>query len=169
MCGGSKAEAARLSDPAIDEKDSDVDLLRAYRSASVDEKEASDESGLYRLSEDKVLMPGGRVLEDSPVVDLLVLYTAQAAFGTQRSSEQMETNIVASYQEANDGLAASGVDFTIRIVHMQQVNHQHGAVDAVYDLQENQISGVDVHALRDETGADLVQLVGLYDDTCGIG
>lgn len=42
-------------------------------------------------------------------------------------------------------------------------------VDAVYDLQKNENFEVDVHALRDEYGADLVQLIGFYANTCGIG
>ena len=42
--------------------------------------------------------------------------------------------------------------------------------DAVYGLQRGDNEGLlDVHALRDEYGADLVQLVGFYLNTCGIG
>lgn len=62
-----------------------------------------------------------------PVVDVLVLYTQNAMFdstslaGAERSSSQMETDIAASYQGANDALAASGVDFSVRLVHMREV------------------------------------------------
>lgn len=64
---------------------------------------------------------------NQPVVDVLVLYTKQAMLdsndenGARRSSAQMETEIATSYQEANDALVDSGVEFAIRIVHMQQV------------------------------------------------
>ena len=164
---------ARLEDPDVGAKDSDIGLLRAYRLASAHEKEAFHQTGLRRLSEDSVVMPGGRVLEDSdkPVIDLLVLYTSNAMFGSERGSEQLETDIAASFQEANDGLAASGVDFTIRIVHMEEVAYQESdaSMDALYDLRDNENFGIDVHALRDQTGADLVQLVGLFFDTCGMG
>lgn len=52
-----------------------------------------------------------------------------------------------------------------------QVNYKESddIVDAVYDLQKNQNLGVDVHGLRDEHGADLVQLIGFYVTSCGIG
>ena len=42
-------------------------------------------------------------------------------------------------------------------------------VDAIYDLQSNENIGVDVDALRNEYGADLVQMIGFYSNTCGIG
>lgn len=42
-------------------------------------------------------------------------------------------------------------------------------VDAVYALQNNEGFDIDVDALRNEFGADLVQLVGFYANTCGIG
>ena len=42
--------------------------------------------------------------------------------------------------------------------------------DAVYGLQSGDHEELlDVHALRDEYGADLVQMVGFYLNTCGIG
>ena len=62
-----------------------------------------------------------------PVVDVLVLYTQNAMFdsnaltGAERTSSQMETDIAASYQGANDALASSGVNFVIRVVHMKEV------------------------------------------------
>lgn len=61
------------------------------------------------------------------MIDILVLYTANAMrdsssiAGAERSNSQMETEIATSYQEANAALAASGVGFTIRIVHMKEV------------------------------------------------
>lgn len=58
---------------------------------------------------------------------MLVLYTGNAMSdsntlsGAERSNSQMETDIALSYQGANDALAASGVDFSIRVVHMREV------------------------------------------------
>lgn len=62
-----------------------------------------------------------------PVIDVLVLYTKNALLdsntlaGDKRTNSQMETDIASSYQEANNALAASGVDFSIRIVRMLEV------------------------------------------------
>ena len=41
--------------------------------------------------------------------------------------------------------------------------------DAVFDLYNGDGQASGVHDLRDEYGADLVQLVGFYLNTCGIG
>lgn len=107
----------RLQDPDIDSKDSDVALLKAYRAEGT-----LLASGGRRLSDSEVEMPSGRVLEDAPVIDMLVLYTPEAKFaGVERTSSQMESDIIAAYQQANDGLAASGVRFTIRVVRVEQV------------------------------------------------
>lgn len=49
-----------------------------------------------------------------------------------------------------------------------QIDYQEGEIsDAVYELYEGGVPGV--HELRDKYGADLVQLVGFYSSTCGIG
>ena len=160
----------RLQDPDIDSKDSDVALLKAYRAEGT-----LLASGGHRLSDSEVEMPSGRVLEDAPVIDMLVLYTPEAKFaGVERTSSQMESEIIAAYQQANDGLAASGVRFTIRVVRVEQVAYDGGdrpdaSHDVLVDLANNENFGSDVHAARDRYGADLVQLVGLYDDVCGMG
>lgn len=68
---------------------------------------------------------------NQPVIDVLVLYTANAMFdskslsGAERSNAQMETEIAASYQGANEALDSSGVEFAIRVVHMQEVLSVH--------------------------------------------
>lgn len=40
---------------------------------------------------------------------------------------------------------------------------------AVFDLFKGEGQASGVHALRDKYGADLVQLIGFYGNTCGIG
>ncbi|CAM9226026.1 unnamed protein product [Ectocarpus sp. 4 AP-2014] len=166
-------ERARLEDPDIDAKDSDIRLLQEYRSVSPEGQEAFHERGLRRLSEDNVVMPGGRVLSSETVIDVLVLYTEKAMLesnsgdGAGRSIAQMESDIATAYQGANNALFASGVNFSVRIVHMEQApfDESDSIVDDVRALQKNK----DVHTLRDEYGADLVQLIGYYLNTCGVG
>ncbi|CAM9482761.1 unnamed protein product [Ectocarpus fasciculatus] len=164
---------ARLEDPDIDAKDVDIRLLQEYRSASPEGQEAFHERGLRRLSEDNVVMPGGRVLSSETVIDVLVLYTEKAMLestsgdGAGRTIAQMESDIATAYQGANNALSASGVDFSVRIVHMEQASFDESdsIVDDVRAIQKNE----DVHKLRDEYGADLVQLIGYYLNTCGVG
>lgn len=50
-----------------------------------------------------------------------------------------------------------------------QVDYQEpGDISStVYELYEGGVPGV--HELRDKYGADLVQLIGFYSNTCGIG
>lgn len=66
-----------------------------------------------------------------PVIDVLVLYTASAMrdskslAGAERTNAQMESDIAASFQGANDALAASGVDFTVRLVKLIEVLTVH--------------------------------------------
>ncbi|CAN0470461.1 unnamed protein product, partial [Ectocarpus sp. 8 AP-2014] len=166
-------ESARLEDPDIDAKDNDIRLLQEYRSASPEGQEAFHERGLRRLSEDNVVMPGGRVLSSETVIDVLVLYTEKAMLesnsgdGAGRSIAQMESDIATAYQGANNALSASGVDFSVRIVHMEQASFDESdsIVDDVRAIQKNE----GVHKLRDEYGADLVQLIGYYLNTCGVG
>lgn len=61
------------------------------------------------------------------VIDVLVLYTEKAMLesdsgdGAGRSIAQMESDIATAYQGANNALSASGVNFSVRIVHMEQV------------------------------------------------
>lgn len=61
------------------------------------------------------------------MIDVLVLYTNKAMLesnsgdGAGRSIAQMESDIATAYQGANNALSASGVDFSVRIVHMEQV------------------------------------------------
>lgn len=68
---------------------------------------------------------------NQPVVDVLVLYTNKAKLdsttlaGAERSSAQMETDIAASYQGANEALTASGVNFQVRLVNIREVLTLH--------------------------------------------
>lgn len=61
------------------------------------------------------------------MIDVLVLYTEKAMLesasgdGAGRTIAQMESDIATAYQGANNALSASGIDFSIRIVHMEQV------------------------------------------------
>lgn len=61
------------------------------------------------------------------MIDVLILYTPKALqdssseTGAARTSSQLETELVTAWEEANEALVDSAVNFKIRIVHMEQV------------------------------------------------
>ncbi|CAM9605666.1 unnamed protein product, partial [Ectocarpus fasciculatus] len=170
-------EAKRARDPDIDAKDEDVRLLNEYLVASAPEQEVFHERGVRRLSSAEVQMPSGRVLTATTEIDVMVLYTAAAMIssgtaGTLLTNQQMETEIITAYATANDALADSGISATLNVVHIAQARLL--LVDFVEGLEMNPdlsyIAKEEIFdSLRTEYGADLVQIVGYYDDSCGTG
>lgn len=95
---------------------------------------------------------------NQPVIDVLVIYTPNARLdstslsGADRSSSQMETDIAASFQGANDALEASGVNFSLRVVHMREVRYRPSttlsARQRLYPTKQNKISFLGDRELR---------------------
>lgn len=60
-------------------------------------------------------------------IDVMVLVTKNARYasdsmdGKTRTEAQLETDIITSYEEANNALADSGIDVTLRVVHIESV------------------------------------------------
>ncbi|CAM9964766.1 unnamed protein product, partial [Ectocarpus sp. 12 AP-2014] len=163
-------EAKRARDPDIDAKDEDVRLLNEYLVASAPEQEVFHERGVRRLSSAEVQMPSGRVLTATTEIDVMVLYTPAAMIssgtaGTLLTNQQMETEIITAYATANDALADSGISAAINVVH--QADFVEG-LDMNSDL--SYIAKDEIFdSLRTEYGADLVQMIGYYEDSCGTG
>ncbi|CAM9749076.1 unnamed protein product, partial [Laminaria digitata] len=97
-----------------------------YLAAPEHEKKAFHERGLRHLGAEDVQMPSGRVLTASTTIDVLVVYTKASMVASSAdepaliTADQMETNIITSYEWANQALADSGVDATLNVVHMAQ-------------------------------------------------
>lgn len=53
---------------------------------------------------------------------MLVVYTKASLAASSVDADQMETNIMTSYEWANQALADSGIDATLNVVHMAQVS-----------------------------------------------
>lgn len=53
----------------------------------------------------------------------------------------------------------------------QQLDYVEGEdiVAAIGDMKDDTGKASGVHALRDKYGADVVQLIGWYPETCGVG
>ncbi|CAM9661323.1 unnamed protein product [Scytosiphon promiscuus] len=171
-------EAARARDPDVDAKDEDVRLLSEYLEASQPEQEAFHGRGVRRLSSAEVQMPSGRILTASMNIDVMVLYTAASLVKSSANSalmteQQMETEIITAYAEANDALADSGISATVNIVHIARASVAFvESSDMNTDLADiaagkGKAKGFD--ALRTKYGADLVQMIGSYKDSCGTG
>eukprot|EP00904_Undaria_pinnatifida_P009471 jgi/Undpi1/5654/HiC_scaffold_2.g00928.m1 len=170
-------EAAYDRDPDIRAKSEDVRLLNEYLAAPDHEKKAFHERGLRHVGAEDVQMPSGRILTASTTIDVLVLYTkaslaaSNSGEGALMSADQMETSIITAYEWANQALADSGIDATLNVVHMAQIDTTEGS-DMAADLS-NLFQGVGesklANELREQYGADLVQLHGNYESSCGLG
>jgi hypothetical protein len=107
--------------------------------------------------------------DDGSVVDVLVVYTAEArvaAGGTSAISSLIDL----ATSETNAAYSNSGVSHTIRIVGRQETSFSESGFTFsgfLASAQDGSISGV--HDLRNSTGADLVvMLVDGDDSLCGL-
>lgn len=111
------------------------------------------------------------VAADGPIVqDVLVIYTARSA-SLAGSVAQMESKIVNAVAAANTAYANSQVDVTLNLVGMAQTDYvETGDFGTSLSRLRGTNDGYmdDVHALRNDLGADLVALVSADDAYCGM-
>jgi hypothetical protein len=98
--------------------------------------------------------------DDGSVIDLLVVYTG-AALENSGSEAVMVARINEAVAQANEVYANSGINFQLNLVYVQEITYDEAG--GYLDHLERLISPSDgvmdeVHALRDEFGADLVSL-----------
>ena len=112
--------------------------------------------------------------DDGSTIDVMVLYTpsARAAAGGVAA---MQALIALAFSETNQGYAQSGVIQRFRLVHAQEVAYvedtgSSGFNTALGNLQ-NPSDGVmdEIHALRNQYGADIVSLLINNGWYCGLG
>lgn len=107
--------------------------------------------------------------DDGSLIDVLVVYTADAA----NASSNISAEIQLAIDETNQIYSNSGVTQRVRLVHAAQVSYKEtgsGYVDL--DRLKNPSDGYldEVHSLRDTYGADLVSFwVENLGNDCGIG
>lgn len=113
---------------------------------------------------------GSGSLEDGSVVDLLVVYSPEAA-AANGGQTGIEAKIQAGLDELNLAAMNSGVPTLFRIVHTQEIAYtQSGSMSTQLGRLRDPNDGVldEVHDLRDAHMADLVMLVISAGDVCGI-
>ena len=108
---------------------------------------------------------------DNPVIDVMVLYTplARVWAGTRGGIEQL---IALGVSETNASYVASGVNQTVRLVHMAEVAYTepNDFGTALSELRANAGALANVGGLRNTYGADLVALLvqPSVPSACGI-
>jgi hypothetical protein len=112
--------------------------------------------------------------EDGSLIDLLVVYTpaSRAPASLQGGIEPL---IDLGVAETNTAFANSGINSRIRLVHVAELDYSEGFQTSIQTLLSRLSSPNDghmdeVHALRDQYQADLVQLIGSSTSGgCGVG
>ena len=107
--------------------------------------------------------------DDGGVIDVMVLYTplARTNWGGQAGIESRITNAIAATNLANTN---SLVGFTLNLIHTGEVNYtETGNMSVTLSNLRRTTDGKmdEVHAWRDQYGADLVSLVSEDTSNCG--
>lgn len=103
---------------------------------------------------------------NDPVIDVMVLFSNQAAAATSNMQALAEGSI----QSSNDAFSNSDVGVSFNLVHYQQVNYNDSG-NSLTDI--NRLEGTsdgyidNIHSLRDQYGADIVMLMVNSTDACG--
>ncbi len=109
-------------------------------------------------------------LAEPVVQDLLAVYTAAAA-SANGGAAALEGKITNAVQAANSAYSNSRVGIVLNIVGMRQVDYtETGDMGTSLDRLQGATDGFmdEVHALRDQLGADLVSLMTNESNYCGI-
>ena len=108
-------------------------------------------------------------------IDLMVVYTeaARARYNpSDGGSEGIETRIEAAVADINTAYVNSQIDIQLNLVHLAKVGYNEASGDMQQSLNDltYQSDGQleEVHAWRDEYGADLVSLISEDGNYCGI-
>lgn len=112
----------------------------------------------------------GTQSDDGTVVDVLVVYTAEAR-AVEGGTSAIETLIDLAESETNAAYSNSGVNHAIRVVDKQEISFSETGFSFsafLNSAQDGSISGLS--DLRNTTGADLVVVLVDGDDSlCGLG
>jgi hypothetical protein len=104
------------------------------------------------------------------VIDVLVAYTPEAQTNAGGDSG-MQTRILNAVAAANQGYLNSRIDIYLNLVHTVLVNYtETGTMSTALSRLKGTTDGYmdEVHALRDQYGADVVVLINTDTDTCGV-
>jgi peptidyl-Asp metalloendopeptidase len=117
----------------------------------------------------------GATADAATIVDVLVVYTAEAVSGAG-SEEALNTEILLALSETNEGYVQSNVEHRLRLASQEQLEWDETAerfdFSSTLTMLANPSDNImdEVHALRDAVGADEVVLIVEGDNSyCGIG
>eukprot|EP00904_Undaria_pinnatifida_P008614 jgi/Undpi1/4883/HiC_scaffold_19.g08235.m1 len=111
--------------------------------------------------------PRRRKLQTKTEIDVLVFYTPEAMAGVSITSPSaMETVIKSYFAEANLGNDHSQILLEYNVVHVTELPYTQelGSDDALTTMTHSAA----VSLIRNKFGADLVHLVGRFEDACGL-
>ncbi len=116
-------------------------------------------------------MPGNDAAVTGQVIDVMVVYSPQAE-ANAGGEAGVRSRILQAITAANQAFLNSEIDTALNLVHMGQIDYveTHSMPTTLAWLRANGDDALDeVHALRDQYGADLVVLVSADRDYCGAG
>ncbi|CAM9444977.1 unnamed protein product, partial [Ectocarpus sp. 13 AM-2016] len=150
------------------------DSSKEQESRMLNERRASSTNGRKRSLGAQGL-PSGRSLQGTTVIDVMVLYTPEAASERGITEAQLLTRIVEGMVTLNQAITNSAIaNLEYRLVRAEELPYSQMVYDpdaATIDTEPElyaMASNPDVHDLRDDYQADLVQMVGYFPGTCGI-
>ncbi len=139
-------------------------LLDASQFPAEAELTAAPEEGQARAPET------GDGARSTDTIDVIIAYTNLAKNGTGGTAS-IQALAQLAVDDANQSYANSNVTHRLRLVHTYETpTPQNELYDDLNYLTYNNDSRFDeVHALRDQYGADVVSLIGSYVESCGLG
>ncbi|MDP1798441.1 MAG: M12 family metallo-peptidase [Planctomycetaceae bacterium] len=110
------------------------------------------------------------VADDGSTIDVLVAYT-QKALTAVGGAAQMNALIQLAIEESNTAYQSSNVIQRVRLVHKVQTNYNEAtgfnpALEALTNASDGKMD--ELHALRDQYGADMVSLIIDNTQYCGL-
>ena len=99
-------------------------------------------------------------LDDGSIIDIMIAYTADARTA-EGGADAINKTIRAAIDEVNQGYANSGIIQRLRLVRTTEVNYtESGNSNTDLTRLQSKTDGYmdDIHALRDQCGADIVSL-----------
>ncbi|CAM9507519.1 unnamed protein product [Ectocarpus fasciculatus] len=122
-------------------------------------------------------LPSARSLQETTVIDLMTLYTPEAASQRGITDTQLLTRIVEGMVTLNQAITNSEIaNLEFRLVHVEELPYdqmdysESGSVDVLLPELVEFGTNIAVADLRNQYQADLVQMVGYFPITvCGYG
>lgn len=117
-----------------------------------------------RLVDDRVLMHSGRELDDGSIIRVLYLYSI--ATQNRYGDATIKSMIASAHASSNEAFANSGLSFRLQVADIFSIrNAGNDMIGALSDLVNGNVP--DVHLLRDNYKADIVQLIVEDTQYCG--